>query len=156
MMKFNKKQIKLISVSVALVFVLGVVGIALSQSTAGVANAAANPSNVGIVDHQALISQHPDMATAKTAMQKEVESAKADFDAKSANMNAQEKQAYYQQIQQRLANKEKELIKPIFDKIDAAIKSIAEAKGLTVVLDKNNVIYGGQDITKDVGQKMAK
>lgn len=156
MMKFNKKQIKLISVSVALVFVLGVVGIALSQSAVGVASAAAAPSNVGIVDHQSLIAQHPDMADAKTAMQKEIESAKADFDAKSADMNPQEKQAYYQQIQQRLANKEKELIQPIFDKVDAAIKSVAEKRGLTVVLDKNNVIYGGQDITVEVGQKMAK
>ena len=156
MLKFEKKQIKIISVTVALVFLLGVVGLAVSQSTMGVASAASNPSNVGIVNHQMLIAQHPDMAAAKTAMQKEIETAKADFDAKSANMNDQEKQAYYQQLQQRLANKEKELIQPIFDKIDAAIKSVAEAKGLTVVLDKNNVIYGGQDITNDVAKKLTK
>lgn len=156
MMKFDKRQVKFISVTVALVFILGVVGLAVSQSTMGIASAAAAPSNVGLVDHAALISQHPDMAGAKASMQKEVESAKADFESKSASMNDQEKQAYYQQIQQRLANKEREVLKPIFDKVDAAIKGVAEAKGLSVVLDKSNVIYGGQDITSDVAQKLKK
>lgn len=69
-------------------------------------------------------------------------------------MNDKDKQEYYQQTQQRLANKQKELLQPIFNKIDEAIKSVAEAKGLSVVLDKSSVVYGGQDITNDVIQKM--
>ena len=71
-------------------------------------------------------------------------------------MNDQEKAAYYQQTQQRLQNKEKELIEPIRTKIEEAIKSIADAKGLSVVLDKSNVVYGGQDITADVVKKITK
>jgi outer membrane protein len=103
-----------------------------------------------------IVSQHPDMAAAKEAMQKEVEQAKADFESKSANMNDQDKQAYYQQLQQRLASKEKELISPIMDKVEATIKSVADAKGLSVVLDKSNVVYGGQDITDEVVKKLSK
>ena len=156
MMKFEKKQIKFISIGIALVFVFSVVALAVSQSSVGFAAAAGNSSNVGVVNHQLIVSQHPDMAAAKTAMEAEVEQAKKDFETKSANMNDQEKQAYYQQTQQRLANKERELISPIFDKVDAAIKAVAEAKGLSVVLDKNTVVYGGQDITDEVVKKFAK
>jgi outer membrane protein len=71
-------------------------------------------------------------------------------------MSDQEKQAYYQQLQQRLASKQQELISPILDKVEATIKSVADAKGLSVVLDKNNVVYGGQDITEEVTKKIAK
>lgn len=155
MIKFEKKQIKFISIGIALVFVFSVVALAVSQSSVGFA-AAGNSSNVGVVNHQLLVSQHPDMAAAKTAMEAEVEQAKKDFETKSANMNDQEKQAYYQQTQQRLANKERELIAPIFDKVDAAIKAVAEAKGLSVVLDKGTVVYGGQDITDEVVKKFSK
>lgn len=157
MIKFEKKQIKIISLAIAVVFIGSIVALGVSQSNlnTGIASAAAS-SNVGVINHQQVIAQHPDMAAAKEAMQKEVESAKADFEAKSANMNDQEKQAYYQQLQQRLSNKEKELIQPIFEKVDAAVKSVADAKGLSVVLDKNNVVYGGQDITNDVIKKISK
>ena len=75
---------------------------------------------------------------------------KKDFESKSASMNDQQKQEYYQQIQQRLQNKERELLGPIFDKINAAVKKVADAKGLTIVVEKSNVVYGGQDITDEV------
>lgn len=156
MMKFEKKQVKVISVAIVLAFVFSVVALAVTQSGKGFAGAAGSSSNVGVVNQQAIIGQHPDMAAAKEAMQKEVEQAKADFESKSANMNDQEKQAYYQQLQQRLASKEKELISPIMDKVEATIKSVADAKGLSVVLDKSNVVYGGQDITEEVTKKLSK
>ena len=82
MIKFEKKQIKFISIGIALVFVFSVVALAVSQSSVGFA-AAGNSSNVGVVNHQLLVSQHPDMAAAKTAMEAEVEQAKKDFETKS-------------------------------------------------------------------------
>lgn len=154
MMKFEKKQIKLISIGIALVFVFSVVALAVSQSSLGIASAAGSSSNVGVINHQMIVSQHPEMAAAEETMQKEVKAASDEFKEKSANMNDKDKQEYYQQTQQRLANKQKELLQPIFNKIDEAIKSVAEAKGLSVVLDKSSVVYGGQDITNDVIQKM--
>lgn len=112
--------------------------------------AAGTSANVGIVNYQLLISQHPDTAAAEQTMNAAVAQAKSDFDAKSVNMSDQEKQAYYQQLQQGLQQKNQELVGPINDKVMAAVKAVADAKGLTVVLDKSNVVYGGQDITDDV------
>ena len=102
------------------------------------------------------MSQSPDLAAADQQMQAAVEEAKNDFETKSANMGDEEKTAYYQQTQERLAQKQQDLIEPIQKKIDEAVKAVAEAKGLQVVLDKNAVVYGGQDITQDVVKKLGK
>lgn len=142
------------SLAVAVFFMLGVIGLALSQSGKTSAAAANSSSNIGVVNQQMLVSQHPDMAKAQEAMQAEVEQARKDFETKSASMNDKEKQDYYAQIQQRLSVKQQELINPVIDKVEAAIKAVADAKGLTVVMDKGNVVYGGQDITDEVGKKI--
>ncbi|MBP2640897.1 MAG: outer rane chaperone Skp (OmpH) [Firmicutes bacterium] len=134
---------------VAVLFVMGVVGI-IGFNTGTSHAAAVTSSAVGIVNYQLLVSQHPDTAAAEQTMNAAVAQAKSDFDAKSVNMSDQEKQAYYQQLQQELQQKNQDLLVPINDKVMAAVKSVAEAKGLTVVLDKNSAVYGGQDITDDV------
>ena len=59
--------------------------------------------------------------------------AKSDFDAKSATVSDQDNQAYYQQLQQGLQQKQQELLGPINDEVTSAVKTVAEAKGLTEV-----------------------
>ena len=61
---------------------------------------------------------------------------------------------YYQQLQERLANKEKELMDPLMKSIEEAIKKVADKKGLSVVVEKQTVIYGGVDITDEVAKSM--
>lgn len=154
MLNLGKKQVKIVSLTVAVLFMLGVVGLTLSQTGSKTSAAGSNSSNIGVVNHQLLVSQHPEMAKAQETMQAEVESAKKDFEAKSVSMNEKEKQDYYAQVQQRLTVKQQELINPVLDKVEAAIKSVADAKGLSIVMDKSNVVYGGQDITDEVGKKI--
>lgn len=43
-------------------------------------------------------------------------------------MNEAEKRKYYTQTQERLANKQKELMDPVLKKIEASIKKIADKK----------------------------
>lgn len=154
MLKLEKKQVKIVSLAVALFFVLGIVGIALSQSGKSYAAGSSN-SNVGVVNFQMIVSQSPDMAKAQQDMQTEVDQAKKDFDAKTASMSDKEKQDYYAQVQQRLSAKQQELMEPVLKKVEGIIKEVADAKGLAVVLDKSNVVYGGQDITDDVAKKVS-
>jgi outer membrane protein len=156
MIKLEKKQVKIISVLIALVFVGSVVALALSQSATGGTAFAASSSNVGIIDYRQVMGQQPDLTAANTQMQQAVTDAQKEFEEKSANMNDQEKSDYYQQTQQRLQQKQQELVEPIQNKIKDAVKSVADAKGLTVVLDKSSVVYGGQDITQDVVKKVSK
>ncbi len=147
-----KRNVKTIVMFMAILFVVSVVGMLVRQASTGYAAAAT--SKVGKVNQQELIAKHPDVAKAKEAMQKEMEQAKAEFDAKAASMNEKDKQDYYTQIQQRFTLKQQELMDPIYDKVTAAIKEVADAKGLAVIVDGGNVVYGGQDITEDVLKKI--
>ncbi|MBP2650885.1 MAG: outer rane chaperone Skp (OmpH) [Firmicutes bacterium] len=151
MHKFGKNCVKFTTTVIAVFVLLGVVGgVSLQNSKA----LAAPSPQVGVVDYQLLMSQCPDMAAAQTAMQAAVEQAKKDFDAKAAAMNDQDKKNYYNELQQQLNAKQKELITPIEDKVNAAVKAVAEAKGLSAVLDKGQVHFGGEDITTEVGKKL--
>jgi outer membrane protein len=148
----NKKNVKTVALAIAAAFLFGVAGLAVTQTT-HVASAAA-ASNVGVVNYQILVQQHPDMAKVQSTMQAESEAAKKEFDAKAASLGDKEKQEYYMQLQQRLQLKNQELMVPIFNKVDTVIKEVSEAKGLSVVVDKGAVIYGGADITDECQKKI--
>ena len=151
----DPKNVKMISLFVAAIFVLGCFALTLTQSGAhGVASAASSESAIGVVNYQMLLSQVPDLQNVQTSMKQEIDNAQKDFDEKSKTMNDTEKQRYYQQLQERLSNKEKELMDPVLKKIETTIKKVADKKGLSVVVDKNTVVYGGLDITDEVSKAL--
>ncbi len=152
MFKNNKKNVKIVALAIAAAFLFGVAGLAVSQTTQ--VASAAPASNVGKVNYQMLIQQHPDMAKVQTAMQAESEAAKKEFDAKAASLGEKEKQEYFMQLQQRLQLKNQEMMVPLFNKVDAVIKEVSDAKGLVVVVDAAAVIYGGADITDECVKKI--
>ena len=143
----NPKNVKMISLFVAAIFVLSCFAITLQQgSFSGIASAASSESAIGVVNYQ--------MLGVEEAMKQEIATQQKNFDEKSQNMNDTEKQRYYQQLQEVIANREKELMEPVFQKIEAAIKKVADKKGLAVVVEKNTVIYGGLDITDEVAKTL--
>ena len=152
MFKNNKKNVKIVALAIAAAFLFGVAGLAVSQTT-HVASAAP-ASNVGKVNYQMLVQQHPDLAKVQTTMQAESEAAKKEFDAKAASLGEKEKQEYFMQLQQRLQLKNQELMVPIFNKVDAVIKEVSDAKGLAIVVDAAADIYGGADITDECVKKI--
>ncbi|SDG13526.1 periplasmic chaperone for outer membrane proteins Skp [Selenomonas sp. WCT3] len=154
MVKLQKKQVKIISVLIAIVFVGSVVALALTQSGTGIANAAS--SNVGVVDYNQVMSQNPKAQDAEKEFNTAYEEAQKEFASKTANMNDQEKQDYAMQTQQRLMQKRQELTEPLQKSVEESVKKVAEQKGLSVVLEKGAVVYGGQDITQDVIKQISK
>ncbi|MBE6091752.1 OmpH family outer membrane protein [Selenomonas ruminantium] len=154
MVKLQKKQVKIVSVLIALAFVGSVVAMALTQFGPNMASAAS--SNVGVVDYSQIMSQHPKVQAASNEMQTAVQEAQKEFEEKSANMNDNEKRDYYTQTQQRLQQKNQELMEPITKNVEESVKKVAEQKGLSVVLDKGAVVYGGVDITQDVLKQVSK
>ncbi|MEN6566428.1 MAG: OmpH family outer membrane protein [Veillonellales bacterium] len=127
---------------------------ALLLGAMGTAQASPAASPVGFVDYLYLINHHPDTPKANEALKAEQDQDKQQFAEKSANLSDQDKQALDRQLGQQIEQKRLELLKPITENINAAIKDVADAKGLSVVVGKNTVIYGGTDITQDVLQKI--
>lgn len=151
----NPKNVKLVSLFVAAIFVLGCFALSLTQSGFGrVASAASSESAIGVVNYQMLVAQSPDMDGVRNAMKTEIENAQKDFAEKSKAMNDQEKQRYYTQTQERLENKQKELMDPVLKKIEENIQKIAKKKGLSVVVEKSTVVFGGVDITDEVAKTL--
>ena len=59
-------------------------------------------------------------------------------------------------MQQQFNEKRSAIDKEMEDKINGAVKTVAEKRGLTLVVEKAAVIYGGTDITKDVSDALNK
>ena len=154
MIKLEKKQVKIVSILIAVIFIGSVVALALTQ-TGNIASAASS-SNVGVVDSRQIMASHPDVQGLQGQMETAVNDVRKEFEEKSAGMNDQEKADYYRQCQERLAQKQEELLTPIENSIQAAIKKVADKKGLAVVIDIMAVVYGGQDITQDVIAELGK
>ena len=110
--------------------------------------------NVGVVDYLYLINNHPDTPKANAALQTEQAQANKDYETNAATVSDKEKQDLNLQRIQRMEQKRLELLRPITEKINPAIKAVADQKGLTVILGKAAVVYGGVDITEEVLKKV--
>ena len=60
------------------------------------------------------------------------------------------KQQLAMQFQQQLNDKQREIVGPLFQRAQLAIAAVSSSRNLSIVVDKRIVIFGGQDITKDV------
>lgn len=147
---FNKAtRIVIMTFTVLLLF--GTIGILAEQPNKVYA---AETAPIGIVDYMFLIDHHPDMKKANESFKVEFEQAKKTFETKSVDMNEQDKKALETNLNQQVQKKRQELFQEIAVKVNAEIKAVADAKGLSIVLPKNIVIYGGQDITDAVMTKI--
>ena len=152
MINFQKKQVKIISVIIAAVFIFSIVALGVSQYQSGMAGASS--SNVGIVDYSQLISQHPGMQAAREKYEEAAKQVQDEFSQKAGSMTPEQQQQFIEQKQKEMQDKQKELLDPIRTSIETQVQSVADSRGINVVLDKNNVLYGGQDITQEVLQKL--
>ena len=87
MMKLEKKQVRFVSILIAVIFIGSVVAIALTQ-TGNIASAASS-SSVGIIDYQQVMASHPDVQNLQTQMETAINDVKKEFDEKSAGMSDQ-------------------------------------------------------------------
>ena len=110
---------------------------------------AADLTDVGFID-QAAIGSLPQFQRANG----EVAQYKAQLDAqyaaatKGKSQNDQARIA--QQYQQKFFTKQRDVLGPLFGRARAAIAQVSSSDKLSVVVDKRIVVFGGQDITKNV------
>lgn len=111
---------------------------------------AADLTDVGFMD-QAAVGSLPAFVRANAALAQYRGQITAQYEAamKGAKSDA-DRQRVQIEFQQKFADKQRELVGPIFTRAQMAIASVAGNKKLSVVVDKRIVVYGGSDITKDV------
>jgi len=112
------------------------------------------PSTVGFVD-QSQIDDVPSLKAANddfqqfTTTQQQAAQAKL----KTARTDA-EREQIMKDYQAALTDKQNQEIAPLVDKTRDAIADVAHKKGLLLVIDRSNLIYGGTDITSDVTSEL--
>jgi outer membrane protein len=147
----NKKNVKVISLIIAAIFMFSFFIIGLDQSSfSQVSGSDPLNSAIGTVNYDELMRNAPGILEAQNTMKQAVDDSKKDFDEKSKNLSDDEKSKMLQEHQEALQAKEKELLEPLKKKVDDTIASVGKNKGLSVVVDKNTAVYGGLDITNDV------
>ncbi|EFC92021.1 MAG: OmpH family outer membrane protein [Synergistota bacterium] len=112
---------------------------------------------IGVIEPQKILFQHPKFEQVTKRVQAVLDSKQNE--AKSAIEKASDnkkKAEIYATKKQEAAIEEQKLMAPLFKEINLAIRTVAKAKGITVVLDKAQVFYGGVDLTEDVIQQLKK
>jgi len=115
---------------------------------------ASSSSKVGYVD-QSAIDQLPKVKTATADFLKfKADQDKATAEKLKAAKTDADRDAILKDYRKSLDDKQNQTLKPVVDSTRGAIGDVAKSKGLILVIDKGNIVFGGTDITKDVTDKL--
>jgi len=122
--------------------------------TAGMLSAtmatAADLTDVGFVD-QADVANLPAFVAANRQLATYKSQLDAQYNAQVRHAGSDaDKQRITMQFQQQLNDKQQEIVGPFYQRLQLAIAAVSATRNLSIVVDKRIVIYGGQDITRDV------
>ena len=131
--------------------VAGAILIAGTFGAMGMADAA-----TGIVNVNAVLSGNAAFQKAGKTVAAEQQKLQKEYNEKSKGMNDADKKALEQKLNQQLAQKENEVMKPIQDNFKAAVEKAAKAKKIDTVVVPGGIIYGAisADLTEDVKANM--
>uniref|UniRef100_UPI004024E446 OmpH family outer membrane protein n=1 Tax=Dialister sp. TaxID=1955814 RepID=UPI004024E446 len=110
----------------------------------------------GIVNVNAVLSGNAAFQKAGKTVAAEQQKLQKEYNEKSKDMNDADKKALEQKLNQQLAQKENEVMKPIQDSFKAAVEKAAKAKKIDTVVVPGGIIYGtiSADLTEDVKANM--
>ena len=119
------------------------------------AASAAEMERVGGIDPQAVLFQHPKyeqtLRQIRNIAEQKQNEAKVAIDREPDD---NKKAELFRKMRMEIAEEEQKLMQPLFREIDMAVRTVATAKRITVVVDKTALFYGGIDITNDVVQEL--
>ncbi|MDR7543810.1 MAG: OmpH family outer membrane protein [Armatimonadota bacterium] len=106
--------------------------------------------SVGYVDMQRALDSHPRRASSERALQEFFQAKQREFQERSKGMTAFQRQELDRRLQQQILDKRNELLGGLDKEIRAAVEDAAKQAGVSVVLERSVVLYGGNDLTEAV------
>lgn len=116
-----------------------------APSTASAAEAA-----VGYVDMEAVFEACPGTNDAAIELRRLQADLQKQFEEESPELEDAAKAKLEQELNEKLAKRQQELMDPIQRRILRAIKAVAQEKGIPQIVKADVILYGGKDLTKDV------
>ena len=112
---------------------------------------------VGYVDDMGVLQQFSKFQQAQKQLdelgKKKSNAAKAAFDKES---DEKKKSEIVQNLQFEMREEEAKLMNPVLKEVNDPIAKVAKQKGVTIVVNKALVYYGGIDLTQDVVNALKK
>ena len=112
---------------------------------------------VGYVDDMGVLQQFSKFQQAQIQLdelgKKKSNAAKAAFDKES---DEKKKSDIVQNLQLEMREEEAKLMNPVLKEVNDTIAKVAKQKGITIVINKALVYYGGIDLTQDVANALKK
>ncbi len=134
-------------IAVGVVVILGIAGYLAWQKAPIVYG---QSFSVGYVEMQRALDSHPRKVSSERALQEFFQAKQREFQERSKGMTAFQRQELDRQLQQQILEKRSELLGGLDKEIRAAVETAAKQAGVTVVLDRTVVLYGGTDLTEAV------
>ncbi|MDI6869797.1 MAG: OmpH family outer membrane protein [Bacillota bacterium] len=133
------------------ILALVLVGVAAAAGLTGWSLARADRvSTIGYVDTARVANEFPDMKAMRQQLEKETAAMQQEYDRNSASLSQEDKVKLFQEYQAKLDKKKEALVSAALAKVVQVTGDVAKKQGLTVVLEKQSVLYGGADITDAV------
>ncbi len=142
-MRWNAKTI---SIAGAAIVVVAAVGFVVARSAPALGQSVA----IGYVDMARAVEAHPRKASAEGALKDYAQTQIADAQQRMKGMAAGQREEVQRQVNGQLLKKRQELIGGLEKDIRAAIEKIARDQGISIVLSREVVLYGGVDLTDQV------
>jgi outer membrane protein len=133
-------------IAAGLLVVVVVAAVLLLRQTPAIAQS----FTIGYVDMPRALDSHPRKASSERALQEFFQAKQREFQERSRNMTAFQRQELDRQLQQQILDKRNELLGGLDKEIRSAVEESAKQAGVTVVLDRSVVLYGGTDLTEAV------
>ncbi len=134
-------------IAVGMIAILVIAGFLVVQK---VPIATGQSFSVGYVEMQRALESHPRKVSSERALQEFFQAKQREFQERSKGMTAFQRQELDRQLQQQILEKRSELLGGLDKEIRAAVETAAKQAGVTVVLDRTVVLYGGTDLTEAV------
>lgn len=106
--------------------------------------------SIGYVDMQKALDSHPRRAASERALQEFFQAKQREFQQSSRGMSAVQRQELDRRLQQQFLEKRGELFSGLDKEVRQAVEKVAMDQGMSIVLDRTVVLYGGTDLTDAV------
>ncbi len=111
--------------------------------------------SIGYVDMQRALDNHPRKASSERALQEFFQAKQREFQQRAKSLAPVQRQELDRQLQQEFVQKREELLSGLDKDIRAAVEKISRDRGVSIVLERAVVLYGGVDLTDAVIAQLA-
>ncbi len=106
--------------------------------------------SIGYVDMQRALDNHPRKVSSERALQEFFQAKQREFQQRAKGLSPVQRQDLDRQLQQEFVQKREELLGGLDKEIRAVVEQVSRDRGVSIVLDRTVVLYGGVDLTDAV------